>query len=486
MYKSLDDFEIVLEGNMRQFRLVMGTRVGDVYHRIFLVLTLLKRALCICCLLLTMSTLDGVRTEEPPQFITDDEIETALEGWLQDFFKVAGISIPPRVFLLKSNEVNAGATFGGIIIVYTGLIVKCKNVLELLGVLAHETGHIAGGHMAKSSAIMSDASVPAVASLLLGAAGSLLTGNPGPLMAGLAGGAHVFERSILKHSREQEDSADASAISYLTAMGWSVSGLADFLDRLKSYTTGQEDPYIQTHPLSSERKEKIRLYQNQQAANLQIPEAHEKRFQRIKAKLIGFTKKRSDVYTQYLLKDKTLPARYARLIANYNEKKNSVSARIALRELDALLVESPNDPYFLELKGQFCFETGQISESLPYLREAVQKCPKSYSTRLMLAHALIESPMANAPNATELREAVEHLTKIVEQRPENTFAWRLFASAYGKMGHAENAAACLAEEAFQLKQVEMARAQAKKGEKATNPVLARRSSDILQQLPKTE
>ncbi len=477
---------MVWEGNMRQFLLGISMCVDDVCRGILFALTFFRKALYMCCVLVAINTVDGAYAEEPPQFITDDEIETALEGWLKDFFKVAGVSIPPRVFLLKSNEVNAGATFGGIIIVYTGLIIKCKNVLELLGVLAHETGHIAGGHMAKSSAIMSDASVPAVASLLLGAAGSLLTGNPGPLMAGLAGGAHVFERSILKHSREQEDSADASAITYLTAMGWSVSGLGDFLDRLKSYTTGQEDPYIQTHPLSSERKEKIRLYQKQQAANLHISEEHEKRFQRIKAKLIGFTKKRSDVYTQYPLKDKTLPARYARLIANYNEKKNSVSARVALRELDALLMESPNDPYFLELKGQFCFETGQISESLPYLREAAQKCPKSYSTRLMLAHALIESPMANASTSTELREAVEHLTKITEQRPENTFAWRLFASAYGKMGQAENAAACLAEEAFQLKQVEMARAQAKKGEKATNFVLARRSSDILQQLPKTE
>ena len=477
---------MILEGNMGQFRLSVSMCVDDVCRGIFFALTSFKKALYVCCVLVAISTLDGAHAEESSQFITDDEIETALEGWLKDFFKVAGISIPPRVFLFKSNEVNAGATFGGIIIVYTGLIIKCKNVLELLGVLAHETGHIAGGHMAKTSAIMSDASVPAVASLLLGAAGSLLTGNPGPLMAGLAGGAHVFERSILKHSREQEDSADASAITYLTAMGWSVSGLGDFLDRLKSYTTGQEDPYIQTHPLSSERKEKIRLYQKRQASNLHISEEHEKRFQRIKAKLIGFTKKRSDVYTQYPLTDKTLPARYARLIANYNEKKNSVSARVALKELDALLVESPNDPYFLELKGQFCFETGQISESLPYLREAAQKCPKSYSTRLMLAHALIESPMANASTSTELREAVEHLAKITEQRPENTFAWRLFASAYGKMGQAENAAACLAEEAFQLKHVEMARAQAKKGEKATSPVLARRSSDILQQLPKTE
>lgn len=414
-----------------------------------------------------------------PQFINDDEVEAALENWLQELFTVAGVHIKPKVYLLNSMELNAGATFGGIVIVYTGLIMKCKNASQLIGVLAHETGHIAGGHMAKASAVVAESSVPAVASVLLGGAASIMTGNPGALMAGLAGGAHLFERSFLKHSREQEDSADASALNYLNAKRWPVSGLADFLDMVGNhYTTGKEDPYVQTHPLSPERKAKVRLYQKQQPESYKIPGKYEYQFQRIKAKLIGFLKKRNEVNRDYPLSDKSMPACYARLIAEYNNGKNSEKAREALVKLDELLVKEPGDPYFLELKGQFCFETGQIEQALPYLRESANKRPQSYSVRLMLAHALIELPSANTDN---LRQAIEHLTKITEQRHDNTFAWRLMGSAYGKLREEGNAAACLAEEAWVLENIDLAVMQAKKGKTASNPVLAKRSADILQQ-----
>ncbi len=411
-------------------------------------------------------------------FISDDEVEGALEGWLSELFKVAGVNIKPKVYLMNNKELNAGATFGGIIVVYTGLIMKCKNAAQILGVLAHETGHIAGGHMAKASAIMAESSIPAVASVLLGGAATILTGNPAALMAGLAGGAQVFERSLLKHSREQEDSADASALSYLNAKHWPVSGLAEFLDLIgNNYTTGREDPYVQTHPLSPERKAKVRLYQNQQAPYIIAPEI-EAKFQRLKAKLVGFLKKRNEVYLEYPLSDKSIPARYARLIADYNDGRNNEKVQSVLVKLDELLKEIPNDPFFLELKGQFCFETGKIKEAIPYLRASAVKRPQSYSVRLMLAHALIELPSSGTP---ELHEAIEHLTKITEQNHENTFAWRLMGLAYGKMKQDGNAAACLAEEAWILNNAELTIMQAKKGKTASNPVLAKRSADLLQQ-----
>lgn len=437
----------------------------------------LKKILMVILCAFAIHTNDAHAHNAPaPQFISDDEVEAALEHWLQELFKVAGVHIRPKVYLLNSLELNAGATFGGIIVVYTGLIMKCKNASQLIGVLAHETGHIAGGHMVKASAAVAESSVPAVASVLLGGAASILSGNPGALMAGLAGGAHLFERSLLKHSREQEDSADASALNYLNAKQWPVAGLADFLDMLGGhYTTGKEDPYVQTHPLSNERKAKVRLYQKQQPESYKIPEAYERQFQRIKAKLIGFLKKRNDVNRDYPESDKSVPARYARLIAEYNNDK---STQKALTKLDELLAEAPGDPYFLELKGQFCFEAGQIAEALPYLRESAKKRPQSYSVRLMLAHALIELP---STNTADLREAIEHLTKITEQRHDNTFAWRLMGSAYGKLREEGNAAACLAEESWIKENVALATMQAKKGKTATNPVLAKRSADILQQ-----
>ncbi|MDP3372244.1 MAG: M48 family metalloprotease [Candidatus Paracaedibacteraceae bacterium] len=422
---------------------------------------------------------DQASRSAEPQFISDDETEAALETWLKELFIVAGIHIPPKVFLLNSMELNAGATFGGIIIVYAGLIIKCKDASQLLGVLAHETGHIAGGHMAKASAAVTESSVPAFASILLGSAATILTGNPGALMAGLAGGAQIFERSLLRHSREQEDSADASALRYLNAKHWPVKGLADFLDMLGNhYTTGHEDPYVQSHPLSPERKAKVRLFQKEQPASYKVPDAYEQQFKRIKAKLFGFLKKQNEVLREYPKSDKSIAARYARLIADYNKGKSHKKAHIALKKLDRLLREVPGDPYFLELKGQFCFETGQIAKALPYLRQSMIKGVKSNNIRLMLAHALIELPNASS---AELHEAIENLTKITEKNHEAHFAWRLMGSAYGKLNETGNAAACLAEEAWILEKPDLAVMQAKKGKTATNPVLAKRSGDILQQ-----
>jgi predicted Zn-dependent protease len=424
--------------------------------------------------------------EQQERLISDDEIEEALQEWLRMFFDVAGITLKPKVYVVLSNQVNAGATFGGEIIVYTGLILKCREASQLLGVLAHETGHIAASHLVKAYAIQAESAVPALAAAAIGGAAALLSGNGAPLGAGLAAGMQIFERSILRHSREQEESADASALTYMTAKKLPVAGLGDFLDSLGShYLTGHEDPYVQTHPLSSDRKQKVRLYQKEQTHNFTTPANIENTFKRIKAKLYGFSKTSAEVYREYPLSDKSFEATYARAIVDYRSGKSRDAAEKTRQSLDVLLKQSPDDSYIIELKGQICFEMGELSDAIKYLRQAVQKRKGSIGVRLMLGHALSE--FAKEGQTDILREALEILTPIAEKKGiSDPLVWRLLASVYGKLKKEANASACLAEESWITGQKDAAKVQAKKGMSATNPVLAKRSADIVQQIDPTK
>ena len=410
--------------------------------------------------------------------ISDDEIETALTRWLQEIFTVAGVSLKPKILILVDPAVNAGATFGGQIIVFTGLISKCQNVSQLLGVLAHETGHIAGAHSACQEAAEQQALIPALASTLLGGAAALATGNSAPLAAGAAGGMHLYERSLLRYSRTQEDSADSAALQYMNRLGWPSDGLYEFLSLLNNMYTGQMDPYTSTHPLTDDRMAKVALYQSQvkQLQSKRLPDSYEVEFQRIKAKVKGFMEQPQKVLRDFPASNTSIPARYGRAIALYRLG----NTKEALGLIDGLLAQIPNDPHFLELKGQIYFETGRAKDAVICYRASVKQRPQAPNLNLLLAHALIESSPQRNP--VELEEAIRALKQTLDKDSQNIFAWRLLAGAYGKNGQPDYAAGALAEEAWIKGETNIAKAQAEKAAKCSNPAIAKRAQDILSQV----
>ena len=410
------------------------------------------------------------------QFISDDEIEQTLVNWLDQIFKAAHISMEPKVLILADPDVNAGATLGELIIVYTGLILKCQNVNQLLGVLAHEAGHIAGAHSARAAEAQRQAMVPAVATMLLSGAAALAAGSSGPLIAGLMGGAQVFERGILKHSRDQEETADSAALKYLTALKWPTNGLYEFLNLLDNNYVGNIDPYTSTHPLSKERKEKVRLFQKENKTSVQTLPEQEQKFQRIKAKIKGFMDKPNNVLREYPASNTSIAARYGRTIGLYRAGKTLE----ALSILDKLLQDYPHDPFFLELKGQLLFETGKVSEAAAYFRQALTHYPNAKNIPILLAQALLEG--LEKSNTQNLTEPIHLLKQAVVRSPDNIFAWRLLARAYGKDNQMDFMALCLAEEAFLVKNLPLAKAQAEKAKKSHNAVVVKRANDILSQI----
>jgi predicted Zn-dependent protease len=410
--------------------------------RLFLILTFL-------CPLPTQATIEFKQNS----VIVDDEVEELLTGWIQQLFKVAGLKDhKPKVYLIVNPEINAAATIGGVIMIQTGLIARCENASQLLGVLAHEVGHIAGGHVSRMDQAMTEAMIPAGTALILGGALALATGNPSLLAAGLYGSSHAFERSLLKFSRTQESSADQAAMKYLDQLGWGVKGMGDFfkiIDDKTALYAKQMSPYALSHPMTSDRIKAVQDHASKSPS--QTPSATiEADFQRLRGKVIGFFESPKNLLSQ--LSQKKLSAegqRYAKAIALYRLGRYSE----ALTELDGL-IQSTDSGWYYEMKGQILFDTGKIDEAIAMLEKASQKRPQAKYLKVMLAHAILESKQSNK----EAR-AKALLLPITQKDPDNSFAWRLLAVAEGKSNNMGNASLAMAEEALAKGDTDLAKSK---------------------------
>ena len=419
-----------------------------------------------------------------PQFkqgsvLLDDETDDAFKQWIQKIFTAAGLKqYQPHIYIIVNHEVNAAASVGGNIFIYSEFLMKCDNADQFLGVMAHEVGHIAGGHISRMDAAQNQAIVPAAAAVILGGALALASGSAAPLEAALAGSAHVFERGMLKFSRTQESAADQAALTYLEKLGWPAEGLSDFLDKISRLygVSSRVDPYSVTHPLTSDRIQSVHHHIAKCSRKRRsVPVEIESKFQRIKSKMMAFLDPVRALAT-YKVTDTSLPSRYARAIAQYRLGQFAQ----ALTQIDLLLKDHPKDPYFYELKGQVLFETGEVEKAVPILQTASSLRPCSPLVKIMLAHALIERkfPAGSA-------EAIKILLPLTQKYPQNyPMAWRLLATAYGKNNQVGEAALALAEEALLQENYKAATSQAKRAVSLlkSNPKALTRAKDLLTQV----
>lgn len=380
--------------------------------------------------------------ESAPIFIRDAEIEHALRLYSTPIFKAAGLAPENiNIFIIQDNTLNAFVAGGQNIFIHTGLITDSNDPLELIGVIAHETGHIAGGHLVRKNDIYEKATLGSALSYVLGAA-SVIAGSPKAGAAIISGGQHVANRNILQHSRVHEQSADQAALTFLDKTGYSARGLLDLLEKLGSRETlfyNELDPYTLTHPLSQERLSHIQNHlMSSGLENKKAPEDMQKIQKRIVAKIKAFLEDPKKVLEFYPEDDQTVPAVYARSIA-YHRKADIASA---LEEIDRLLDEYPEDPYFNELKGQILFENGMVTESIPFYRKAVEIIPQSALFRIELASAQIA-----AEQKQFLPDAISTLEKALVIEPKSTMAWHQLGIAYGRNNQLGLSYIALAEEA---------------------------------------
>jgi predicted Zn-dependent protease len=371
----------------------------------------------------------AAQTASAQSLIRDAEIEDTLRVYTNPLLQAAGLRPEDvRLHIVQDPSINAFVTQGQNIFMHTGLILEAENPNEIIGVLAHETGHIAGGHGAGRTQDMQRAMGPMLISIALGVI-AIAAGAP-QAGAALIGGSQAFAMGdFVQNTRTQEASADQAAAQYLEATGQSGRGLITFFDReLRPYEFRLRNapPWMITHPNASDRVEALRA-PIAASANYDAPESPEnlRRFQFMQAKLYGFIRSEGQTLARYPLRDTSQPARYARAIAYYRASKLPQ----ARGELDILIAEDPRNPYFQELMGQILFENGRAAESIPYHRRSLELARGQPLLQVNLARALIE---ANGRAGTE--EALALLADVIRSEPDNGFAWREAARARYERG----------------------------------------------------
>ena len=377
------------------------------------------------------------------QFIRDAEIEHYVRGWVTPIFVAAKLDpYSVEINLIQSDQINAFVANGQRVFLYTGVLQAAHDPLEILGVVAHETGHIEGGHLARTQQALKDANRQAILAFLLSVAAASAAGNGAAVGPAILGGQDMVGRAFLAYTRQQEQAADQAGVTLLIAAGYSPRGLLSFMETMAQdplQITGP-DPYLQTHPLFPERVQALRQ-RVQGAATLNTPVSAriKAEFSRLQAKLEGFLDPVPKVLAHYPASDTSVGARYARAVA-YHRSGMLVQS---LSEVDALLGLSPDDPYYLELKGQVLLENGRVADAIaPYAR-AVKVAPDEPLIRVGLASALIATD-----DPALMRDAVTQLTTSFNLDNRNSEAWRLLAVAYGRTGDLGQSALASSEQAL--------------------------------------
>lgn len=360
------------------------------------------------------------------RIIRDAEIERTLRTMSEQILHAAGQNPEDvRLMLVDSTDINAFVAHGRIIHLNAGLILATKNPLELAGVIAHETGHIGGGHLPLRHETHEKTAQRAMVSTVIGILAAIGTGNPDLGAAITEIGASTATGAYLLHSREQESFADRAAVSYLETAGLSPRGLVSFLGTLERESLlpqTSQSVYLQTHPLTTERIEALRrLAACSPTANAPIPKGWTEDYLRMKAKLRGFLRPER-VNANYDPKDMSVSSRYARAIALFRLK----DAPRAEEELATLIAAEPDNPFFHELLGQLRFESGQGASAMAPLARAVDLASNEPLIRVLYAHALIEH---GDPDT-----AIDQLLRALADEQNMASAHRLLARAYGLTG----------------------------------------------------
>lgn len=388
--------------------------------------------------------------------LRDAETEALFREMSAPLIEAAGLRPSDvRIVLLNDTSINAFVAGGQIVYVHSGLIAEADNINEVQGVVAHELGHITGGHIIRLQEGIGQAGNISILSLLLGVA-AVAVGAPEAGMAIIAGGQAAAMGRFLAFSRIQENSADQAGASFLSRAGISGRGSIAFFQKLQNMefrlAIPQTDSYQRTHPLNRERLAVLEsVYRNDPAWDRPTPPALEARFQRVRAKLRGYIEEPERVLAAYPETDTSVPARYARAFALHR----AAYPERSLAAVDSLLAEQPEDPYFLELKGQILLESGHPTEAISVLREAVQRSRNEPLIATMLGHALIatEDPV-NFPEA-------ERVLRTVVQRDErNPFAWYQLGVVYDRAGDLGRANLATAERYSLMNQPQLALASA--------------------------
>ncbi|MEJ6012103.1 M48 family metalloprotease [Novosphingobium aquae] len=385
-----------------------------------------------------------VQSAAAQSILRDAETEALLRDMARPLVVAAGLD-PANVdvVLVNDSSINAFVVAGQAVYIHSGLINSADSANQVQGVIAHELGHITGGHAISGESAAKEANGISILSLLLGVAAAAAGGGEAAMGVIMAGQQAAMGK-YLAFSRAQESSADAAGAQYLSKAGITGKGSVEFFKKLANqayragYSQKELGDFLSTHPLESDRIATLSdSYSKDPAWTKPSDPELEARFQRIRAKLYGYLAKPQQTLQNYPVTDNGVPARYARAYAWHKEAYIDK----AMAETDALLKQAPNDPYFLELKGQILLESGKPSEALADLRRATDLTQNQPLIATTFGHALVATE-----DPKNLAEAQRVLKAAVARDRENPYAWYQLGVVYAANGDLPRAQLASAEQ----------------------------------------
>ncbi len=417
---------------------------------------------------------EGPNHNAGPQIIRDTEVEEIIHQEADPVFIAAGLNPKEMRFILVQDEFNAATTGGRQFIIGTKLIQETANPNELIGVLAHESGHAAGGHPIRND--MQRAGItPMIISAGLGLL-ALAAGIPDAGLALLTSSPYFGALASIGYSREQEARADQAASTYLEKAGMSGRGLVAFFERFRYeevFSEARRYRFFVDHPIFAERVELLRRRVETQPHYRAVDTAElVARHEILKAKLKAFTDAPQTTFITVSETDTSFPARYARAIAYYR----SLETDKALRLIDGLIADHPADPYLYELKGQALFESAHTVQAQAAYAKAVELKPDASLLRVLLAQAIL-----GQDDGKKADLAIPHLKRALALEGDNPFAWQLLSQAYDAKGQGGAARLAAAEARYAVGDMREARIFAMRAREALdkNTPEWRRATDIV-------
>ena len=373
-----------------------------------------------------------------PPVLRDVETEQLLRDYARPILRAAGLEKQNiQMVIINQSYFNAFVADGRRIFVNYGAIMQSETPNQIIGVMAHETGHLAGGHLAKMREKMAQAQTQMIIAMLLGA-GAMVAGsqgggsNSGMANAGAAmmsAPGEVIRRTLLSYVRQQEENADRAGVKFLSATGQSAKGMYETFKRFTDeslFAARGADPYVQSHPMPAARVAALEgLARSSPHWDKKDDPALQLRHDMVRAKISAFMERQDTVHRRYPLSNNSLPARYARAIATYRHG----DLRSALAQIDALIQQQPNNPYFHEVRGQALLEGGKPVEAIAPLRKAVQLSDNAPLIQMLLGQALVA-----ANNNAYTDEAIAILRSAVARESEAPIGYMQLAMAYGRKG----------------------------------------------------
>ena len=418
-------------------------------------------------------------TSLPPaayaSMIRDTELESSLQQLMAPLLEAA--NYPPNsiaVRIIIDPDYNAFVAGEQIIYLHSGLILNADSAEEIVGVLAHEIGHIKAGHVQRRDASIADAnSTSALAAL---AAVAIAAGGGGDAAVGvLIGGQDQVVRKLLQTSRYDEAVADEIGLSLLEKSGISANGLRNMMQRMaaqRALPESRQSRYYQTHPDAAER---LSVYldhlSRQTGQTTPIRSDILALMDRVETKLRAYVEPPLSVLQQFT-DIGSLDHLYAKSIALY--RRGELEA--AMTVIDNLIKKAPQDAFFHEFRGDILMSMAKTDAAAQSYKRAISIRPDSPQILLNYGRALIASG-----RPTDLTNAISALEQARDGEPRWAFVYRQLAIAYGRAGQLADADITLADEALMTGDIQRAINMAKRSlsHGAVRDEIINRANDML-------